>query len=378
MTATPTVPPSPLSPPAPASRRTHQGSSGPELWLLCALLSLLILAAARGDLWLDEVWSLEMARRARSMGDIFLRLKHDNNHPVNTLFLYLMGPQEHLGWYRLLAVLSGIGSLFLVGHVALKKWGRLEALVAVALVGTSYPLLLYFSEARGYAPAMLCAVAAYAILDAPERGTGSIRWIRRVAFGAVSVLGMLSHASFVFVMIALAAFSLAVARHAPGTLRERAARFLAWHAGPFAAFVGWYWWFLRAMVVGRGPVYSKWSVVDQTLTLLLGVQELRFGGALAVVVFVAVIAAGTARLWRAQDASWVFYPVLLLVAPATIIGLMRPEYFYFRYVIVGFPFFYLLLARVIAEASRRGPRLGRAFVMASVGLYVAGQSAGLI
>ena len=217
------------------------------MWIL---LSLLIIVASRGDLWLDEVWSLNLAQRAHSVTDVFLRLRHDNNHPINTLFMYWLGPQENLRWYRLLSAVSGIGTLFVVGHVAQRKWGRMEAIVALALAGTSYPLVLYFSEARGYAPAILCAVAAYAILDSPRRG--SLR-IRRVAFGAVSVIGLLSHASFFFVMLALAAFSVASESRAQDPVQERIRRFLAWHALPFAALMAWYWLFLVTWSSAEAP-----------------------------------------------------------------------------------------------------------------------------
>ena len=98
------------------------------------------------------------------------------------------------------------------------------------------------------------------------------------------------------------------------------------------------------MVIGRGPVYSKWSVLDLTLRLLLGLQRLPFGRVLAGALFLLVILIGTYRLRREKDDSWAFYPVVLIVAPAVIVLLTRPEYFYVRYLVICFPFFYLLLA----------------------------------
>jgi hypothetical protein len=56
-------------------------------WLAFLLSSALIVAAARGDLWLDELVSLSFARNAHSIADIFVRFPYDNNHPLNTLFL---------------------------------------------------------------------------------------------------------------------------------------------------------------------------------------------------------------------------------------------------------------------------------------------------
>ncbi len=121
-------------------------------WLAFLLSSGLIVVAARGDLWLDELMSLSFARNAHSIADIFVRFPYDNNHPLNTLFLYFAGVRQALFIYRSLAVLSGIGSVFLVGHIAGRHWGSREALASIVLTGTSYPLLLLLLRS-----ARLCA-----------------------------------------------------------------------------------------------------------------------------------------------------------------------------------------------------------------------------
>ncbi len=50
-------------------------------------------AASRGDLWLDEVWSLQMLQEVDSAWQIVL-LNHDNNHILNSLVMYALGPQR--------------------------------------------------------------------------------------------------------------------------------------------------------------------------------------------------------------------------------------------------------------------------------------------
>ena len=106
-------------------------------WLAFLLSSALIVAAARGDLWLDELMSLSFARTSHSITDIFVRFHYDNNHPLNTVFLYLAGVRQTLFIYRSFAVLSGIGSVFLVGYIAGKHWGAPEALCSIVLTGTN-------------------------------------------------------------------------------------------------------------------------------------------------------------------------------------------------------------------------------------------------
>src|SRR5262245_13235367 len=56
----------------------------------------LIVAAAVGDLWLDEIWSIRIAQAVSIPTEIVTRFHHDNNHVLNTLFLWLVGVQNHL------------------------------------------------------------------------------------------------------------------------------------------------------------------------------------------------------------------------------------------------------------------------------------------
>ncbi|TIP55024.1 MAG: hypothetical protein E5X68_36155, partial [Mesorhizobium sp.] len=46
---------------------------------------------ARGDLWLDEIWSLVQLEPLTSIDQIFWRINHDNNHFLNSIYLYLVG-----------------------------------------------------------------------------------------------------------------------------------------------------------------------------------------------------------------------------------------------------------------------------------------------
>src|SRR5256885_11125333 len=48
---------------------------------------LLRILAARSGLWTDEAWSMIYASQARDAAGVFLRINHDNNHHLNTLWL---------------------------------------------------------------------------------------------------------------------------------------------------------------------------------------------------------------------------------------------------------------------------------------------------
>jgi len=76
--------------------------------LVLAVSAVLMLAATRGDLAIDEVVSLNKALSSPNWLAIFTQDQNDNNHLLNTLFLRLLGEQRQLFIYRLP---PGLGSL---------------------------------------------------------------------------------------------------------------------------------------------------------------------------------------------------------------------------------------------------------------------------
>jgi len=369
-------------------RRTHKNTLPPLFSLLAEfppnrlpvalclayLLSwTLILAASIGDLWLDEIWSIQFARASGSPIEILTRFHHDNNHVLNTLFLWFVGVQNTLFVYRLFAVGSGMGALLLVGYLA-RAWGTSEALLAVVLTGTSYPLVLYFSEARGYAPAIMFALLSYALL----RGNWCVfNPYRMIAFWTASVLGILSHLSFVMVSTALLVFSLANAIRIEGPYRTRLIHFLAHHVPPFAFLIWFYLFFARDMVVGGGSPTTNWDVIMQAAALLFGFPENVFFGGLGVLCVVAVLVAGSYTLYRNGDEQWLFFCFVLVVAPMLMLMFARPELLYVRYFIVCFPFFYLLLSYLLCHGYRVSKTV-RVGVIAAVLLMLSGQAHKLV
>ena len=76
----------------------------PAVWapaiVLYVVFSFFIVLAARGNLWLDEIWSVDFARGAHSLRDLFTLFRHDNNHPLNTMYQYLVRQQSGLFSWR--------------------------------------------------------------------------------------------------------------------------------------------------------------------------------------------------------------------------------------------------------------------------------------
>jgi len=58
------------------------------MFLLLGLGFALRLPGMMHDLWLDEIWSITLIRKLSSPLGIFTEIRYDNNHWLNSLYLY--------------------------------------------------------------------------------------------------------------------------------------------------------------------------------------------------------------------------------------------------------------------------------------------------
>jgi hypothetical protein len=272
-----------------------------------------------------------LVHEAGGVLEIF-RIRHGNNHILHSLFVWLAGPAAPPYVYRLLAVASGIGGLFAIARIA-RRWGETEALMSVVLAATSFPVLMYFSEARGYAPAMFLGLVALALLLDGERPSA-----RRIAlFWLVSILGVLAHLTFVFVSGAL--------------LTIRRPRYVALHSVPLLFTGVWYLVFARGMEFNAHLEYRIADVAAEVASLLIGIPE-HWPELLLIGAWLAIVAAGALLLYREHDPSWLFYPAVLVVMPLAVVLVTNPDFLYARFFAPTFPFFSLLLAYLLGRLGR--------------------------
>jgi hypothetical protein len=305
--------------------------------------------AARGDLWLDEIWSLHFAGSVSSFWHILTRIHHDNNHLLNTWVLYLLGDQEHLVVYRLPSVAVSIASVGVAGVIA-RRWGRAEALVAVVLTGSSFLLIHYGTEARGYALAVVLTLLAYYLM---ERYLGGCRWAGLLS-GPVAVLGILAHLTFVHAYLALLVWSVVRFIQMRGTWLGLAGR-LAWcHVLPICAAAVLYVVHIRHLQIGGGPVFSVAAVVVRAAALALGAPEGGWAAGVAAGLVLALTAVGVRILLKQRCDSAVFFLVAIVISPAVLLLVFPPLHLYARYFLVSVVCFLLLLSRVLARVYRWG------------------------
>lgn len=349
---------------------------GPSRWTYPALavslaaFGLLRLLASTGDFYIDEIWSFYFSRQISSPLDVF-GLNHDNNHILNTLYLYLLGgkPFFFAGKptfvpHRLFSVISGVVSLFLVWKIASRR-GRAEAFTALALAGFSYPLVLYSSEARGYSPAIMFALASFLFVERRLAGSRPAMFL----FWLSAPLAFLSHSSFIYVYAGLFVWSALEETRRNGVIKG-AGRLCLLHIVPAVFAALYYLLFLRSMVYGGGELGGAFKEVLLTASMALGAPAGGFMGYAALALLIAGSMAGLVRLSRSGPGEPVFFISAIFIVPALIVAVMKPEFLYFRYFLVTFPFLYLLCVHGLCALYLR-PGAPRAVFFVLVAVFCA-------
>ncbi|MGH7894463.1 MAG: hypothetical protein ACREQL_07330, partial [Candidatus Binatia bacterium] len=320
------------------------------------------LAATWNDLWLDEIWTLTLVGTLHSPLGILTELRHDNNHVLNTLALYCLRPLGSDWAYRLPSWLAGVATIALGARIAAQGDGATppigtadaspgtRALLAAVVLGGSYPLVHYGSEARGYSISIAFGLAAVLVAFRD----GLTPWSRRAPIAWVTlVLALLGHALALHFLVALVAWATAHVLRRDGFARGLVT--LAWwFVVPLAGFASFYVGFLRGITVGGG---NREGVLPPLLRAIATTTGLPYDTppALLVGVVVVVLAAGIGWLvWRRSDA-WIFYLVGIVGSPV-LLGVLQPTDLYAeRYFLVSTTLLLLLTACLLAWATTRGP-----------------------
>src|SRR6476661_5027476 len=107
--------------------------NGWELWAIIAIIgasAIVRMWALSDDFWFDEIWSWKIATQAPSAGQIFTShdAQIDNNHPLNTLFMHMLGDQKTWQVYRILSFLTGTAAVVLAARILL-RFGKIASVI---------------------------------------------------------------------------------------------------------------------------------------------------------------------------------------------------------------------------------------------------------
>jgi len=356
-----------------AGIESDSAKSGPR-WGIPILLALLVAATVLrlpgcfNDFWLDEIWTLDILNRLDGFTDIFTSFDHSNNHHLNTMIFYLLGNCDHWAWYRVHSMLAGIGTIVLAWLLA-SRAGRAEAILSVLLLSGSYLMIHFSSEARGYSLVIFFAFSAfYAALRIAERRGG---WLWIVVIWISAILGFLAHLIYLHAFVALAVWLFIRFMKEERSL-IKAARRAAVCLGVPAFFFGWFFLFVvREMTIGGATGIGLQEVIVKTLSYTGG------GPAEGLPAIWIAAATGGILLWalvrlrQQKNSEWIFHLIVIVLSPALVIAVEKPEELFVRYFLVGTAFGLLAAAYLLADLFRRGGR-SRLLAVVLVALYLAG------
>jgi hypothetical protein len=325
-------------------------------WLLAAAAIVGVAAALRicgafNGMWLDEVWSLKLASGISSPWQIFTGIHLDNNHYLNGLWLYFLGPHRNEVWYRLPEIIAGTGSVVLAGLIGCRR-NAVAGFFALLLTAFSYVLVLYSSEARGYSTAVFFSFLAFYALDLfLERP----RWQTAALYSLSAVLGLASHLSFISVLLASVAWTVWRMDSLHASRKETARSLLSCQTAP-VLFLAWlYFVDVRNLVEGGGKV--QFSIIGTYADALAWAWGTPFNETMTILfclIAIAILGAGLRLLWRERPDSWVFFAGMIFVFPVFLAIARNAETIYVRYFILSMAFFLVLAGFVLSWLCQHG------------------------
>ncbi len=328
------------------------------------------LAASGGDLWIDEVWSLDNLALVQALGDTgswAALLFHFNTHPLNTIYLALIGPDAPVVIYRLLSIASGAGAIVFAAMIGARhggKWG----LIYGAVVACSYPMIHYASEARGYGPMLFFAFLSVWLmqrhLERPD-GAGA------AAIAMALVFGLLSHLTFAIAIAGLAAWAL-WARYLECRSIQRTFQMLAPPFLPAALYLILYGIVAAKAFVIRGNIFEPATMaVAKFAGNALGLDPAGPSSIGLLCIYVAATVTGVIWLFRLNTPGLPLYAVVVVLCPLSAIVVETKPYLLAMYFLITLPFAMLLALDVGRELTKRSGLMGRAVLAAALAFFFA-------
>ena len=326
-----------------------------QILLLGAVLNRLSLfnALRSGELWLDEQWSLLLVQQAATPWELITKVRHDNNHLLNSLWMSTLGPYAPPELYRLPASLLALLSIVATWLVARWAGFGLAGIVWTLLVTVSYPLVVLTTEARGYSWAVCAAIVSFGLLVALRRKDARLG--EAALFLVVSSIGLLSHATYLLFLVPALAWLLV----------ERRREFLglvscvAVYAPLCVAGLLWSS-FYGKLEIGGGPLAPLIQVLVSTISIAYGGEEMSAFdvegsvAALGIACAVAVMLTVELVAWlRSKDpVAWLVAGVI--ACPLVVVVVTQPPFVMPRYFLLSVLFSYLVAARFVARLTSQG------------------------
>ncbi|HLW89813.1 MAG TPA: hypothetical protein VKS78_00740 [Roseiarcus sp.] len=283
---------------------------------------------AAGPLWIDEIWSIQNLAPLTRPWQVFWGVSHDNNHFLNSLWLYFVSePAANNLALRAPALLLGAATIPAMAALGARH-SRAAALATAALAAFSFFFITYGAVARGYAGETLALVIGFMAL---ERAIDEPAAHARLVLAGAAGVGALWHLGMAPAVALYALIAFLEQRRRLGTLASAAtATFrIFWPSLlailPAAAFVAAGYFITGRFTIGKVDPYDSFRalkamalVVFSTLGLPMSTPFLLVAAATPL----ALVAALRSKIVLPERR--IAYAVMLLAAPAAVF-LLRPE-----------------------------------------------------
>jgi hypothetical protein len=300
-------------------------------------------------------------------GEVLPSIATDNNHYLNTLYLWLVGPDQPPLIIRALSILLGTAGVAVAGWLQRRR-GLGTVILTMALFGLCYPLVNAGSEARGYAGMMLCALISISLTERAldERSTRLGLWL-----GISNVVGVLFQPLMVGMIGSLGLWTLWVTWREQRSRRatyETARDLFAWTIRlliPIVLVIGAAVHFGSGYVLGGVSPFSAARMLDgisRLFRFLMGLPEAT--PELAVLALVLALIALALAINR-RDRRTALYVIVLFAMPGAMAIAHLPNTEIPRYYLLPGLAFLLLLGDLYAGLERRGTAMA---VVASLAL----------
>jgi len=327
--------------------------------------------AALGDFWLDEIISWMMIFRpepVEAWWEILL-IRQETNQFLSTWILYLFGPEVPWTFYRFPAVLAGAGTVVMAGLIC-RRGGRLEALTAMLLVGASYSLIHYSSEARGYSYVVFFSFLSLFLADR-SLASPRLRW--DLLFSICATLGFLAQLLYLYCFVSIAAWAVWRMWREGRTWRAIAIKAVRCCTLPVVFTTLLYVVTIRHMQGVGGPILPLGKVIVATLSLTAGGPRAGVMPFAVALLFGLALVGGLWLLRKERSDWWVFYVSVGCVAPLLLILAVNRAAVYPRYFLISAAFLLLLLSHALAGLTRI-KRFGRPLYALLVVAFLAGNT----
>lgn len=307
------------------------------------------------DLWLDEIVAFRLVFKLSSPVQIFTRLFHDGNHHLISLYIYLVGTTIPCVWikYRFLSFVLGIGTVMLSILLLKKIFSNIvPRVIAIMLMVTSFPLVVYSSEVRGYSPAIFFAILSlYLLIEYCEKKKLWASILFKISF----VLGFLFQATFIYISLGL--FMLYLHHLNRKSIKGKQMFYEIFNLFflPIAIVLAVYVPFITHLEIGGWPRNSISDVITRFSSFICGNPGYSpFASILAILLIFTLINEIRFLLKKNLDLGVFALGISILPIVVLVLRLSQIYFILSRYFVILVPFYIMLISHALYRLWDKG------------------------